>query len=89
MYEAYLTLSFVVCVLGLLAFTRIAADIVLMAALGGLLIFGVLSPADAFAGFANTGLITIALLYIVAAGLKETGAIQFIAQWCGPSLHDT
>jgi di/tricarboxylate transporter len=80
MNEAYLTLFFVVCVMCLLALTKTPADMVLMAALGGLLISGVLTLADAFSGFANTGLMTIALLYVVAAGLKETGAIQFIAQ---------
>jgi hypothetical protein len=67
-------------VLYLFAFIRIPACEVPLAALGMLLIFSVLTPADAFAGFANTGRITIALLYIVAAGLKQTGAVQFIAQ---------
>jgi hypothetical protein len=39
------------------------------------MITGVLKPEEAFAGFANTGLMTIAALSIVAAGLRETGAI--------------
>lgn len=79
MTEAYFTLFLVCSVLSLLATTRIPPDVVLMAALGCLLISSILSPSQAFAGFANTGVMTIALLYVVAAGLKETGAIQFIA----------
>ena len=49
-------------------------------ALALLLVFGVLGPVEALAGFANPGVITIATLYVVAAGLKETGAVQWIAR---------
>ena len=50
-----------------------------MAALSFLVISGILSPPEALAGFANPGVITIATLYVVAAGLKETGAVQWVA----------
>src|SRR5690606_10501598 len=50
------------------------------AALAFLLISGILGPAQALAGFGNPGVITIATLYVVAAGLKETGAVQWIAR---------
>jgi len=79
-WQAGLTLFTLAGVLGTLALTRISADLVLMSALALLLITGVLGPAEALAGFANPGVITIATLYVVAAGLKETGAIQWIAR---------
>ncbi|GAB3847353.1 SLC13 family permease [Nesterenkonia populi] len=44
-----------------------------------LIVFGIISPADALSGFGNTGVLTIAVLYFVAAGLKESGAIQWMA----------
>lgn len=78
--EILLTLGVVLAVLGSLIATRIAPDVILMAALAFLIITGILSPREALAGFANTGVMTIAVLYVVAAGLKETGAIQYIAQ---------
>jgi len=77
--NAVLTLLVVFCVLLSLAITRIPADLILMAALSFLVISGVLSPPEALAGFANPGVITIATLYVVAAGLKETGAVQWVA----------
>ncbi|MCB9678917.1 MAG: SLC13 family permease [Alphaproteobacteria bacterium] len=46
--------------------------------LGGVVILtaaGVLTPEQAFAGFANPGMLTIAGLFVVAAGLRETGAV--------------
>lgn len=77
--NAVLTLLVVFCVLLSLAITRIPADLILMAALSFLVISGILSPVEALAGFANQGVITIATLYVVAAGLKETGAVQWVA----------
>jgi len=79
-WQAILTLLTLVTVLSSLALTRVSADLVLMAALAFLLISGILAPAEALVGFANPGVITIATLYIVAAGLKETGAVQWIAR---------
>ena len=79
-WQGILTLATLFSVLSTLMLTRFSADLVLMAALALLLIVGVLSPAEALAGFGNPGVITIATLYVVAAGLKETGAVQWIAR---------
>lgn len=78
-WEAYLTLAVVAGVLGGLALTRIAADVILMTGLMILVISQVLTPQEALIGFSNTGVMTIAVLYVVAAGLKETGAVHWIA----------
>ncbi len=40
---------------------------------------GLLSAADALSGLANEGLLTIAALFIVAAGVRETGALHLLA----------
>ncbi|MGI3130182.1 SLC13 family permease [Halopseudomonas pachastrellae] len=77
--DAVVVLLTVVGVLLALAASRVPADLVLMAALAFLVISGILAPPQALAGFANTGVITIATLYVVAAGLKETGAVQWVA----------
>ncbi|MGK0298714.1 MAG: di/tricarboxylate transporter [Gammaproteobacteria bacterium] len=42
---------------------------------------GVLDPHDVLAGFANEGVMTIAALFIVAAGLRDTGFLQVISQY--------
>lgn len=79
-WEAIVAILTVLAVLGMLALSKIAADLILMAALIFLLVIGILEPNEAFAGFGNTGLMTIAALYVVAAGLRETGAIQYITR---------
>ncbi|MDN3554929.1 SLC13 family permease [Halomonas maura] len=78
-WDAYLSIAVIVAVLAGLVLTRVAPDVILMAALATLAITGVLTPVEALQGFANPGVMTIATLYVVAAGLKETGAVQFIA----------
>src|SRR5690606_30078653 len=35
---------------------------------------------QAFAGFSNEGLLTVAVLYVVVKGLQDTGAIDWVAQ---------
>lgn len=84
-----IVIAAVLAVLALLAFTRIAADAVLAAALTALLAIpiptdtgwkmGILSPKDAFSGFSNTGMLTVGVLFVVVAGLRETGGIDWIA----------
>lgn len=79
-WEAWLTLGVVVSVLGLLVFTRLAADFVFVGGLGVLLVSGVLDAKSALAGFSAPGMITVGVLYVVVAGLQETGALSWISQ---------
>lgn len=61
-----------------LTLTRVSPDMVLLAGLATLLVAGVLTPAEAFGGFSNEGLATIAALFIVAEGLRRTGGVNFV-----------
>jgi di/tricarboxylate transporter len=78
--EAWLALSVVAAVIALLAATRLSADVVLLAGVTVLLVTGVLTPAEALNGLANEGMVTVGVLYVVAAGLRETGAIGWAVQ---------
>ena len=79
-WEAWLTLSVVAGCFAMMAFTWISADIIMSAGLTVLLVSGVLLPEEALAGFANQGMLTVAVLYIVVSGLTETGAVGWIVQ---------
>ena len=61
------------------ATTRIGPDLGLMAAVVSLLALGALEPAQALSGFANEVTITIAALFVVAGGIRETGLIGLLA----------
>ena len=77
-FEAWLTAGVVSTMLAALAFTRAAPDLVFVGGVVVVLLAGVVTPAQAFSGFSNQGVLTVAALYVVVAGLRETGGIQWL-----------
>ncbi len=76
--NAWITLG----VLALLLFGLIRdkpADVLFVGAIVLLALFRVITPKDAFGGFANEGMLTVAALFVVAAGLSETGLMEYVA----------
>lgn len=89
--DALVALFILFGVVAALATTRIAPDAILAAGLTAVLAvpvpdasgawqFGLLTPSEALRGFANPGVATVAVLFIVVTGLKETGGIDWLAQ---------
>lgn len=79
-WQGVLSLTLTAGVLLVLIFTRIAAHWVMMGALTILSVAGVLSPAEAFAGFSNSGLITVAAMFVVAAGIHASGGVDLLVR---------
>ncbi|MFV8829129.1 SLC13 family permease [Alkalihalobacterium sp. APHAB7] len=68
-------------VLGMLVFLirEVARpDFIVACALAVLILSGILSPADALKGFSNEGMLTVALLFIVAGAIKQSGVLNNI-----------
>lgn len=80
-FEIVATLTVVLGVLVLLTSSRLDTDVVLVGAMIILTLLGILEPDQALQGFASNGVMTIAALYIVVAGLRETGAMAWISRW--------
>ncbi len=51
-------------------------DLVLLSGLSVLLVSGVVSPDQAFAGFSNAAVLTVGALYVVAGGVQHTDALS-------------
>lgn len=86
-FFAALVLFVIIAVFLALLFTKHSPDIILLTGLGILIIFGgkpFVGEADeftiqqAFSGLTNAGVLTIAALFIVAGGIRETGSIYFL-----------
>ena len=81
-WEGWFSLGIVALCFGLFAFSRAAPDVVTAGALTLLLLFGILTPTEALAGFSNPGMLTVGVLYVVVTGLTQTGAVG----WIGPNV---
>ena len=82
--DATITLTVLICFLIVAISGRLAVDIALAVSMTALLVFGVLTPNEAFQGFSNPALFIIASFYIVSSALKESGALHWwIMRWLG------
>jgi di/tricarboxylate transporter len=77
--DGWFTVGLVGLVLLALMLTQLAPDVILVAGLTALLLSGILSPDEALAGLANEGMVTVGVLFIVGAGVRETGSVDWIA----------
>jgi di/tricarboxylate transporter len=55
-----------------------APDALFVTAVVLLATVGIITPAEAFAGFANEGMLTVAFLFVVAAAMRETGFLDLL-----------
>ena len=79
-WQAWLTVGIIGVIFATLIATDASTDVVLMGAIAILTIAGVLAPKEALAGLANEGIVTIAVLYVVVAGLEATGGNTIITE---------
>ncbi len=72
------TLTIVVLLLALVALARelLPPPATMLGASVLLMVFGVVTPAEAFSGFSNPAPITVAALYVLARAVEKTGALQ-------------
>jgi di/tricarboxylate transporter len=78
-----ITLGMLLVAVVLFGTERIPIDIVTILLVMGMVLTGTLTPAEAFSGFGNDIVITIAGLFILTGGLVKTGVIDVI----GRRLH--
>jgi di/tricarboxylate transporter len=86
-WEAWLTISIVVLLIIGLARNWAAPDLLVVGSLSVLMLVGVVfgtdelpSPSDAVAGFGNSGLLTVGVLFVVVEGLVRTGGMTLITR---------
>lgn len=78
--QAWQVIGVISLCLGLLIFSRYPADAVLAGGVALLVLLDILTPQEALAGMSNEGMITVAVLFVVAQGLVKTGVVSWISQ---------
>lgn len=77
-FDAIITAITILVVLVALFKEVTRPDVIFMGGLLVLMVTGVLSPSQAFSGFSNPAVFTVAALFVVAAGIQRTRALGFL-----------
>lgn len=86
-WQGWFTLVITFGALIVLTLTRIAPHVVMMGVLTVLSALGILTANEALAGFANSGLVTVAAMFVVAAGIHNSGGVDlFVNKVLGQPL---
>ena len=79
-WQAWVAIFVAISVFLFNALTTLSTEIIFLGGAAVLFVSGILNEQDAFAGFSNSGMITVAVLYIVVTGLSQTGGLNWISQ---------
>lgn len=77
-WQGWASLTLTAGALIILVVTRIGPHLVMMGIVTLLSVLGILSADEAFAGFSNSGLITVAAMFVIAAGIHGSGGADML-----------
>src|SRR5690606_35494315 len=77
-WEAWVTVAVTLVMVIAMARSLADPDLVLLGGLTLLVTLGIVPLESAFSGFSNEGVLTVAALFVVAAGVRETGGLDGI-----------
>ncbi len=78
---AWITLGLLIATIGFLVWNKLPIWLVFIGAITVAMTLQLASPSDLLKGYSNTGVVTVAVLYPVAAGMYATGAISLLTEW--------
>ncbi|MGA1262505.1 MAG: SLC13 family permease [Prochlorothrix sp.] len=79
-WQGWLTLVITLIAFLINAFSSLSAEVTFLGALAVLFLSGILDEKQTLAGFGNSGMVTVAVLYLVVTGLQQTGGLGWISQ---------
>ena len=79
MPEMHITIAILALTFGLLIFTKLPPVSIFVGALTLTITFGLAPLEESLKGFSNPGVLTIGSLFMIAAGMYSTGAINIIS----------
>ena len=78
-FEIIIVLLTLIAMLAALVMDKMRPGMILFSAVVVFLCTGILTPKEMLEGFSNKGMITVAMLFLVSEGIRQSGALtQFI-----------
>jgi di/tricarboxylate transporter len=79
--EIALVVALLVAAIVLFTTEALPVDLVALVIMAVLLLTGIISPREGISGFSNEATVTIAAMFVLSAGLFNTGAVNVIGSW--------
>ncbi|HIU55369.1 MAG TPA: SLC13 family permease [Candidatus Gallibacteroides avistercoris] len=76
--DAYLVLLGLIAMLVILILDKMRPGLVLLSIVVFFLCAGILTPKEMLEGFSNKGMITVAMLFLVSEGIRQSGALEHV-----------
>lgn len=81
--EIWIVFGILAATIALFVSDKLRLDVTALLAMVALTLTGILTPAEAVAGFGDTTVILIAALFVVGEGLVQTGVAAALGRWLG------
>lgn len=82
--DGFIVVSLIVLMVIALAREMLRPGLVLFTAAGLMMALGIISAQEVASGFANIGMLTVAILFLVSEGIRQTGALNRFAHFFLP-----
>ena len=79
-WQAWATVAVIVAAMALFASERVRIDVVALLALAVLAVLGIVTPAEALAGFSNEATVTVAAMFALSLGIERSGLLEPLAR---------
>ena len=79
---AWIAIVTMLGIFALLIFTKVPTDFAFLGGLAVLLLTGTIDLKAALSGFSSTSVLTVAFMFVVVAGLTQTGVLHWITRRC-------
>ncbi|RKD88338.1 SLC13 family permease [Mangrovibacterium diazotrophicum] len=79
-FEGYFVLGVIIIMIVALIYDLMRPGLLLFSALMVLMATGVINTEESLAGFSNKGMLTVAVLFLVSEGVRQTGALNILGR---------
>ena len=80
--DMIIVLAVIVLAVLMFATEKIRVDLTAIIVMGILVLSGIITPEDGVSGFSNAATVTVAAMFILSAGLRNTGAVDYLGTLC-------
>lgn len=87
--QALFVLLSLIGMIAVLAFDKMRPGLILFSVVVLFMAFGIITPAEAISGFSNKGMITVAILFLVSEGVRQSGSLDYVIKKLLPTGKTT